>query len=193
MSSKAGRAMMVLLIVLQYAAVGQGFISREEALAWIGDNIENSTTVPIRYHVSPAEYEFGEDVRFFKLSKIDGCKLILERYEHINGQPQVKSVYEVLLEEIDPENIRMSIEKYSRNICLVLKPDDKRKKIKVTRLSGKNYRFKQVRKKKSIILEFNQEAIQNNIHLQMQKAFQYSIQKCNQNSTILNYIYSLNF
>ena len=191
MVSKAGRVIVVLFIVIQCTAKGQDFISREEALVWIGNHIENSTTVPIRYQTSPSNFEFSDDFRFFKLSKIDGCNLTLERYEQVEGQPAIKLVYEVPLNEINPENITISIEKYSRNICLVLKPENKKKKIKVTRLSGNNYQHKQVRKKESVILEFNKEALNNNIPLQMQKAFQYTVQKCNQNSSILIYLDNL--
>lgn len=191
MVSKAGRVIVVLFIVVQCAAQGQDFISREEALVWIGNHIENSTTVPIRYQTSPSDFEFSNDFRFFKLSRIDECNLILERYEQVQGQPTIKLIYEVPLDEINPENIMISIEKYSRNICLVLKPENKKKKIKVTRLSGKDYRYKQVRKKESVVLEFNKEALNNNIPLQMQKAFQYTVQKCNQNSSILIYLENL--
>lgn len=178
---------LLVLISFHIMVQGQDFINQEDALAWIGKNIESSTTVLIRRQVNFTEFEYGNDVRFFKLSQIKGCKLILERYDQVEGKSMTKSVYELPLEEVDPDNIKMSIEKYSRNICLVLKPENKIK-IKVTRLSGKDYKYKRYRKKEAIIIEFNKEALTKDIPSQMQKAFQYTIQKCNSNSTILNYL-----
>jgi len=167
---------------------GQDFINQEDALVWIGKNIESSTTVPIRKQLNMKEFEYGNDVRFFKLAQIKGCKLILERYDKAEGKPLVKSVYELPLKEIDPNNIKLAIEKFSRNICLILQPNNKRK-IKVTRLSGKDFKNKRYLKKTEVILEFNQEAQAKNIPSQMQKAFQYTIQRCNSdNSSIIDYL-----
>ena len=167
---------------------GQDFINQEDALAWIGKNIESSTTVLLRKHTSLKEFEYGKDIRFFKLDQIKGCKLILERYDKEEGRPMIKSVYEVPLNEIDPNNIKMAIEKYSRNICLILEPNSN-KKIKVTRLSGKNFQNKRYLKKREVILEFNQEAQTQDIPSQMQKAFQYTIQKCqSNNSSLIDYL-----
>lgn len=179
--------LLILVIFFHSMGYGQDFINQEDAIVWIGKNIESSTTVPIRMQESHTEYKFGHDVRYFKLSEIKGCKLILERYDQVDGKHMVKSVYELRLKEIDPGNINMSVEKYSRNICLVLKPGNK-KKIKVTRLSGKNYRSKRYLKKKAVILEFNKEALSKDIPSQMQKAFQYTIQKCKNSSTIVDYL-----
>lgn len=167
---------------------GQDFINQEDALVWIGKNIESSTTVPIRKQASLKEFEYGDDIRFFKLSQIRGCKLILERYDKEQGKPMVKSVYELPMKEIDPNKIKLAVEKYSRNICLILQPNNKRK-IRVTRLSGKDFKNKRYLKKTEVILEFNQEAQAQNIPAQMQKAFQYTIQKCDSNnSSIIDYL-----
>jgi hypothetical protein len=167
---------------------GQDFINQEDALVWIGKNIESSTTVPIRKQLNMKEFEYGNDIRFFKLAQIKGCKLILERYDKTEGRPMIKSVYELPLKEIDPNNLKLAIEKYSRNICLILEPNNKRK-IKVTRLSGNNFKNKRYLKKTEVVLEFNQEAQAKNIPSQMQKAFQYTIMKCNNNnSSIIDYL-----
>ena len=136
---------------------------------------------------SHTEFKFGHDYRYFKLSEIKGCKLILERYDQVKGKHIVKSVYELPLKEINPGNIMISVEKYSRNMCLVLKPGSK-KKIRVTRFSGKDYRSKRYLKRKAVILEFNKVAQSKDIPSQMQKAFQYTIQKCNNGSTIVDYL-----
>lgn len=178
---------LLVLTSVQILVYGQNFISQEDALDWIGKNIESSTTVAIRQEASPTEYSYGNDIRYYRLSQIKGCKMILERYDKMEGKPMVKSVYELPLEEIDPDNIKMSIEKYSRNVCLVFKPENKAK-IKVTKLSGKNYKNKRYVKKDVIIIEFNKESLSENIPGQMQKAFQYTIQKCNSYSSILNYL-----
>ncbi len=167
---------------------GQDFINQEDALVWIGKNIESSTTVPLRKQTSLKEFEYGKDIRYFKLDQIEGCMLILTRYDKEEGKPIIKSVYEVPLNEIDPNNIKMGIEKYSRNICLILKPNSK-KKVKVIQLSGKNFKKKKFLKKREVVLEFNQEAQTRNIPFQMQKAFQYTIQKCqSNNSSLIDYL-----
>ena len=176
-----------ILVSIHTLGYGQDFINQEDALVWIGNNIETSTTVPIRMQASPSEFNYGSDYRFFKLSEIKGCKLILERYDQMKGKPPIKSIYELPLKEIDPGNIKMSIEKYSRNICLVLNSNSK-KKIKVIRLSGKNYKNKRYHKREAVIIEFNKEAQSKNIPAQMQKAFQYTILKCNNGSTIVDYL-----
>jgi len=185
---KAGFSLGLLVLTsVRILVYGQDFINQEDALVWIGKNIESSTTVAIRQEASPTEFTYGNDIRYFKLSQIKDCKMILERYDKMEGKPMVKSVYELPLEEIDPDNIKISIEKYSRNVCLVFKPENKGK-IKVTKLSGKNYKYKHYLKKEEIIIEFNKESLSDNIPSQMQKAFQYTIQKCNSNSSILNYL-----
>ncbi len=179
---------LVVFMSFHLVVHSQDFINQEDALVWIGKNIESSTTVPIRKQSSMNEFEYGNDIRFFKLAQIKGCKLILERYDKEEGKPLVKSVYELQLKEIDPGSIQIAVEKYSRNICLILEPDNKRK-IKVTRLSGKDFKNKRYLKKKEVILEFNQEAQSKNIPIQMQRAFQYTIQKCqNNNSSIIDYL-----
>jgi len=189
MKRKAGTLFGLIVFMSFHLVVrGQDFINQEDALVWIGKNIESSTTVLIRKQLSLKEFEYGNDIRFFKLAQIKGCKLILERYDKTEGKPMVKSVYELPLKEIDPNNIRLAIEKFSRNICLILQPNNKRK-IKVTRLSGKDFKNKRFLKKTEVILEFNQEAQAKNIPSQMQKAFQYTIQKCNSdNSSIIDYL-----
>lgn len=175
-------------ISFHLVAQSQDFINQEDALVWIGKNIESSTTVPIRKQASLKEFEYGNDIRFFRLSQIRGCKLILERYDKEEGKPMVKCLYELPLKEIDPNNIRLAVEKYSRNICLILQPNNKRK-IRVTRLSGKDFKNKRYLKKTEVILEFNKEAQANNIPARMQRAFQYTIQKCNSdNSSIIDYL-----
>ncbi len=184
------RAFVGLIVFSSFHSLvhGQDFINQEDALVWIGKNIESSTTVPIRKQSSLKEFEYGNDIRFFKLAQIKGCKLILERYDKTEGKPMVKSVYELPLKEIDPNSIKLAIEKFSRNICLILQPNNKRK-IKVTRLSGKDFKNKRYLKKTEVILEFNQEAQAKNIPSQMQKAFQYTIQRCNSdNSSIIDYL-----
>jgi hypothetical protein len=184
------RAFVGLIVFISFHSLvhGQDFINQEDALVWIGKNIESSTTVPIRKQSSLKEFEYGNDIRFFKLAQIKGCKLILERYDKTEGKPMVKSVYELPLKEIDPNSIKLAIEKFSRNICLILQPNNKRK-IKVTRLSGKDFKNKRYLKKTEVILEFNQEAQAKNIPSQMQKAFQYTIQRCNSdNSSIIDYL-----
>lgn len=189
MKRKAG-TLFVWIVFLSFHLVvhGQDFINQEDALVWIGRNIESSTTVPIRKQASLKEFEYGNDIRFFKLSQIRGSKLILERYDKKEGKPMIKSVYELPMKEIDPNTIKLAIEKYSRNICLILQPNNKRK-IKVTRLSGKDFKNKRYLKKTEVILEFNQEAQAKNIPYQMQRAFQYTIQKCiNDNSSIIDYL-----
>ena len=56
-------------------------------------------------------------------------------------------------------------------------------------ISGKDFKNKRYLKKTEVILEFNQEAQAKNIPAQMQRAFQYTIQKCNSNnSSIIDYL-----
>jgi hypothetical protein len=189
MKRKAG-TLFGLIVFMSFRLVvhGQDFINQEDALVWIGKNIESSTTVPIRKQSEFRAYEYGNDIRFFKLAQINGCKLILERYDKEEGKPMIKSVYELPMTEIDPSNIRMAVEKYSRNICLILQPNNQ-KKIKVIRLSGKDFKNKRYLKKTEVILEFNQEAQEKNIPSQMRRAFQYTVQKCNNdNSSLIDYL-----
>lgn len=192
MLSKEVYLLIPLFVILTgISSFGQDFINREEAITWIGENLKSNSYVALRYDSDFSEYEYGNDHRYFKLMETDGCILLLERYDEMDGKLIRKAVYELPLDEITPDNIKISKEKYSGNLCLVLHTSSKKKKFKVTKLSGNEFWNKQILKRNSVIIEFNKEARSDNIPIRMQRAFQYACKQCNNTSSIINYIESL--
>jgi len=175
-----------LLVFNLLVTKGQEFNNLEECLTWIGKNIEKHTEVLIRYTYTSQKYEYRkENIRFFNLAQIQGCNITLERYDFHKGNYAAKAVYRISLNELDPYRLRIAIEKYSRNPCLVLLPKFRGNKFTVQKLGTEKDKKRYTTKKNQIIIEFNKNSRNENIPQKMKKAFFYAINHCNDDSMLL--------
>jgi len=175
-----------LLVFNLLVTKGQEFNNLEECLTWIGKNIEKHTEVLIRSNYTSQKYEYRkENIRFFNLTQIQGCNITLERYDFHKGNYAAKAVYRISLNELDPYRLRIAIEKYSRNPCLVLLPKSRGNKFTVQKFGTEKDKKRYTSKKDQIIIEFNKESNKENIPVKMKQAFCFAIKYCNSRPLIL--------
>jgi hypothetical protein len=169
-----------LLAINLFVIKGQDYNNLEECLIWIGKNIQKHTEVLIRFSYSSQKYEYRkENIRFFNITQIQGCNITLERHDLHKGEYAAKTVYQISLNELDPYELKIAIEKYSRNPCLVLLPKTRGNKFIVQKFVTNKDKKPYITKNPRIIIEFNQKSKNENIPQKMKKAFLFAINNCN--------------